>query len=107
MKILVTGGCGYIGSILIPKLLNNGHKIVSVDNQLFGNFLPKNKNLKNIKMDIRDLNRLSLKKIDTIIHLSSISNDPMAELDKNLSWETSSLGTLRLINFASKHKVRR
>ncbi len=107
MKILVTGGCGYVGSILIPKLLQKGHKVISIDIQFFGNFLPKNKNLKNIKMDIRDLNRLSLKKIDTIIHLASISNDPMADLDKNLSWETSSLGTLSLINFAFKHKVKR
>ena len=49
MKILVTGGCGYIGTTLIPKLLGAGHKVLSIDNQLFGNFLPKHKNLKNIK----------------------------------------------------------
>ena len=52
MKILVTGGCGYIGSLLIPKLLSKNHEIISVDKQWFGNFLPKNKKLKNIKMDI-------------------------------------------------------
>ncbi len=38
MRILVTGGCGYIGSVLIPRLLDNKHKVLSVDNQLFGNF---------------------------------------------------------------------
>ena len=39
MKILITGGCGYIGSVLIPKLLGAGHEVLSIDNQLFGNFL--------------------------------------------------------------------
>jgi len=107
MKILVTGGCGYVGSILIPKLLKKGHKVISVDNQLFGNFLPKNKNLENIKIDIRNLEKIYPKKIDAIIHLASIANDPMAELDKNLSWETSTLGSLILINFALKNKIKR
>ncbi len=41
MKILVTGGCGYVGSALIPKLLKDGHKIISVDTKWFGDFLPK------------------------------------------------------------------
>ena len=48
MKILVTGGCGYKGSILIPKLLKLGHKVVSIDTQWFGNYLINHKNLKNI-----------------------------------------------------------
>ena len=49
MNILITGGCGYKGSILIPKLLSEGHKIRNIDNQWFGNYLGKHKNLKNIK----------------------------------------------------------
>ena len=53
MKILVTGGCGYTGSILIPKLLKKGFKVLSVDTKWFGDYLPKHKNLKNIKFDIR------------------------------------------------------
>jgi nucleoside-diphosphate-sugar epimerase len=107
MKILVTGGCGYIGSVLIPKLIKNKHKIICVDNQWFGNFLPKHPNLKNLKMDIRNIDQLSLKGVDTIIHLASIANDPMADLDKNLSWETSALSTFKLMNQAIKYKVRR
>ena len=47
MRILVTGGCGYIGSVLIPKLLSKNHEVISVDNQLFGNFLGREKKLKN------------------------------------------------------------
>ena len=48
MKILVTGGCGYVGSILIPKLLNKNHKVINIDNQWFGNYLKKHKNLLNL-----------------------------------------------------------
>ena len=49
MKILITGGCGYIGSKLIPNLLGEGHKIINIDTQWFGNYLTKNKTLKTIK----------------------------------------------------------
>ena len=107
MKILVTGGCGYKGSVLIPKLLKKKYKVISVDTQWFGNFLPKHKNLKNIKMNINDIEKISLKGVNTIIHLASIANDPMAELNKNISWETSALGTFRLINHAIASKVKR
>ena len=107
MKILVTGGSGYKGSILIPKLLKLGHKVVSLDTQWFGNYLPKHKNLKNIKLDVNQIEKIDLKNINTIIHLASIANDPMAELDKNLSWEVSALGTLRLLNAAIKAKVKK
>ena len=107
MKILVTGGCGYKGSILIPKLLKQSHKVISIDTQWFGNFLPKHKNLKNIKMNVNDIDKISLKGVNTIIHLASIANDPMAELNKNLSWETSALGTFKLLNHAINNKVRR
>ena len=107
MKILVTGGSGYKGSVLIPKLLELNHKVVSLDTQWFGNYLPKHKNLKNIKFDIKDIEKFNLKNIDTIIHLASIANDNMSELDKNLSWETSSLATYKLLEKAIEAKVKR
>ncbi|MAT36814.1 MAG: NAD-dependent epimerase/dehydratase [Acidimicrobiaceae bacterium] len=107
MKILVTGGCGYVGSALIPKLLKDGHKIISVDTKWFGDFLPKNKNLLNLKLDLKDIEKINLKDVEAIIHLASISNDPMAELDKNLSWEISALSTYKLLEHAKKFNVKR
>ena len=61
MNILITGGCGYKGSILIPKLLNNKHKVTNVDTQWFGNNLNKHKNLKNLKKNILDITNEDLK----------------------------------------------
>ena len=107
MKILVTGGSGYKGSVLIPKLLKLKHKVISLDTQWFGNHLTKHKNLKNIKFDIRDIENFNFKNIDTVIHLASIANDNMSELDKNLSWETSSLATYQLLEKAVQAKVKR
>ncbi len=107
MNILITGGCGYIGTVLIPKLLKDGHHITNIDTQWFGNYLPKHKKLTNIKSDISNINKLNIKKIDCCIHLASIANDPMADLDKNLSWETSALNTYNLMEFLKKKKTKR
>lgn len=107
MKILVTGGCGYIGSVLIPKLLLQNHSIINIDTMWFGNYLPKHKKLTNYKLDLAEINKLKLPKIDCCIHLASIANDPMAEIDKNLSWETSALNTYKLLEYLKKIKTKR
>ena len=107
MKILVTGGSGYKGAVLIPKLLKKGHKVINIDKQWFGLNLKNNKNLKNFRLDVLDIKDKHMKNVDAVIHLASIANDPMAELDKNLSWETSALGTKILMDLAIKHRVKR
>lgn len=107
MKILVTGGCGYVGSVLLPKLINDGHKIINFDTRWFGNYLPKHKNLINIKSNISNIDKYQFKNIDACIHLASIANDPMAELDKNLSWETSALNSYKLLEYLKKNRIKR
>jgi nucleoside-diphosphate-sugar epimerase len=107
MKILVTGGCGYVGTILIPKLLKDGHNIISVDTKWFGDYLPKHNRLKNIKSDVSNIKNLNISKVDCCIHLASIANDPMVELDKSLSWETSALNTFSLMEFLKSIKSKR
>ena len=93
MKILVTGGCGYKGSVLVLSLLEKGHQVISIDTQWFGNYLPLNSNLKNIKGDIRDTSKIDLKGVDVVIHLANIANDPAVELKPNLSWEVNVLAS--------------
>ena len=107
MKILITGACGYQGTKLIPLLLSKKHKVTAIDTQWFGNKLKKNKNLKNYKKNIFDIKKNDLKEIDVIIHLASIANDPMGDLNKNLTWEVSCLGTMQLLELAVKNKVKK
>ena len=106
MNILITGGCGYTGSVLTETLLNLDHKVTVVDTQWFGNYLAPNKNLKIIKKDIRETESIDLKNIDSIIHLANIANDPGVELNPLLSWEVNVLATQRLIDKASKNNIK-
>ena len=105
MKILITGGSGYIGSNLIPRLLAKKHKVINVDTQWFGHYLKNSQNLKNYKMSYSKIDKIKDKNIDVVIHLASIANDPMAEIDKNLSWETSALNTYKLLEFMKYRKT--
>jgi len=100
MNILVTGGCGYVGTNLVNKLLEEGYIVRVVDVMWFGNFLQNHKNLVVIKKDIRNIDEVSIKGIDTIIHLASIANDPTSELDPKLTWETNVLAVMRLVEMA-------
>lgn len=88
MKILVTGACGYKGSVLVPKLLAAGHRVVAFDIMWFGNYLPVDESgLEIVKGDIRDIDAVPLSGVDAIIHLSSVANDPCGDLDPKLTWE--------------------
>lgn len=106
MKILVTGGCGYIGTELIKVLLKKNHKIISVDKKIFGDHLPRHKNLKNIKLCVSKINNKILKEVDTVIHLAAISNDPAAILNSKITWETNVLYTLHLLNVCKMAKIK-
>jgi len=106
MKILVTGGCGYKGSVLIPKLLADGHNVVSVDTQWFGNSLREHPNLANLKLEIRDSDTLPLDGVDAVIHLANIANDPAVELNPNLSWEVNVLAGQQLADRAARAGVK-
>ncbi len=96
MNILVTGGCGYIGTLLTHKLLEDGHSLTVVDTQWFGNFLTKHPKLKILKIDIRETDLIPLDEVDVVIHLANIANDPSVELNPNLSWEVNVLASQQL-----------
>ena len=107
MRILVTGGCGYKGHVLIPKLLTKGHQVRVFDTEWFGNFHEKHPQLETIVGDVNAPNSLKLEDIDAIIHLASIANDPCGDIDPKLTWETSCLATMKLADEASKAGVKR
>ena len=104
-KILVTGGQGYKGSVLVPKLLASGHRITSLDTGWFGNYLNPHENLEVLEQDIRNVSGLDLTGYDTVIHLASIANDPCGDLNPKLTWEVSGLATMRLADLAARHGV--
>jgi nucleoside-diphosphate-sugar epimerase len=107
MKILVTGGCGYKGHVLVPKLLAKGHEVISFDLQWFGNYLVPHPNLTVIKGDVRHIETIPLDGVDCIIHLSSIANDPCGDLNPQLTWEVSALATMQWADQAKRRGIKR
>jgi len=106
MHILITGGCGYTGTLLTNDLINLGHKVTVVDIQWFGNYLVPRKNLKIEKIDIRNHEKIPLQGVDTVVHLANIANDPSVELNARLSWEVNVLATQKLIENSVKNKIK-
>ena len=107
MKILVTGACGYKGTVLAPKLLAAGHEVVGFDIMWFGNFLQPHPRLRIVKGDVRNIDEIPLDGVDAIIHLSSVANDPCGDLDPKLTWEISCLATTQLADRAARRGIRR
>ena len=85
-KIFITGGAGYVGSLLVPILLKDGYIVTVYDLMIYGNTLNPHPNLKIIKADLRDQKTLSesLKNQNIVLHLACISNDPSFELNPSL-----------------------
>jgi nucleoside-diphosphate-sugar epimerase len=106
MKVLVTGGCGYKGSVLVPKLLQEGYQVVVVDTCWFGNYLGKHKNLTVINEDIRNVDIIPIAGVGAIIHLANIANDPSVKLNPYVSWEVNVLATMRLADKAARENVK-
>jgi nucleoside-diphosphate-sugar epimerase len=107
MHLLVTGACGYKGSVLVPKLLAAGHRVTALDIMWFGNFLAPHPALTVLERDVRDTDGIDLAGMEAVVHLASIANDPCGDLDPKLTWEVSALATMRLADRAARHGVRR
>jgi nucleoside-diphosphate-sugar epimerase len=98
MRILLTGSHGYKGSVLLPKLWMAGHDVITLDTGWFGG-------APDIKADIREIK--TLPKVDCIIHLANIANDPCGELDSKLTWEVNGLATVFLCEAAVNAGIHR
>ena len=103
--VLVTGACGYIGSVLTPLLVAKGHRVRAFDTQWFGQHLAPHENLTVVKGDVRTLDDAQLAGVDAIIHLASIANDPCGELNAKVRWEVDAFSTLQLADKAVRHRV--
>lgn len=106
MKLLVTGGCGFVGTVLTNKLLDDGHDVIVIDTQWFGNHLKPHARLEVLKEDVRNTNAIPLQGIDAVLHLANIANDPGVELNPTLSWEVNVLAAQQLADRALRHGVK-
>lgn len=106
MNLLVTGGCGYVGTVLTDALLNDGHKVTVIDTQWFGNYLLPHSNLQILREDVRNVDNIPLAGIDVILHLANIANDPAVEINPSLSWEVNVLAAQQLADRAERAGVR-
>jgi len=109
MKVLVTGNLGYIGSVLVPTLINEGHEVIGFDIGYYKDCILYDDKIcfKQINKDIRDVSADDLFGIDAIIHLAALSNDPLGELSPGLTEEINLFGTLKIAELAKKVGVKR
>jgi nucleoside-diphosphate-sugar epimerase len=111
--VLVTGGAGYVGSVLVPKLLNQGYQVKVLDLYIYGDAslsaVRHNPNLEEIRGDIRNTELLKehLPGTDAVIHLACISNDPSFELNPELGKSINYDAFMPLVNIARDSGVRR
>ena len=110
MKVLVTGHDGYIGTILVPMLQSAGHEVVGLDNELFHDCVfgrPQVARIKQLRLDIRDVQREHLEGFDAVIHLAGLSNDPLGDMRPELTYEINHLASTRLATLAKQAGVPR
>jgi len=111
MKVLVTGHLGYIGTVMVPKLIAAGHQVFGCDTDLYerctfaegGPIV----SVPTLREDVRYLKLGDVAGVDAIIHLAGLSNDPLSDLNPQLTYDINHLASVRLAELAKKAGVRR
>jgi nucleoside-diphosphate-sugar epimerase len=111
VRVLLTGHMGYIGTVLTPMLLNEGHEVVGFDTDLFsrctytpgGTIIP----IPRIFKDIREVRKADLSDFGAVIHLAALSNDPLGDLDPGLTDDINHLASVRLAEVSRSARVPR
>ena len=110
MKILLTGTEGYIGSLLAPMLMEQGHEIIAVDTGYYKvGWLYNGAELtaKTLNKDIRNLTIEDLQGVEAVVHLAELSNDPTGQLAPNITYDINHKGSVHLATLAKQANVRR
>jgi nucleoside-diphosphate-sugar epimerase len=109
MKILLTGSRGYIGTVMAPFLLKAGHEVVGIDTDLYRrcSFGPWRESIHTIEKDVRELRVSDVRGFDAVIHLAALSNDPLGDLNPNLTYDINHLASVRLAALAKEAGVPR
>ena len=109
MRVLVTGHKGYIGTVMVPMLLKEGHDVVGLDSDLYVrcNFGKYEDIVPNIQKDIRDVELSDLQGFEAVIHLAGLSNDPLGDLDPKLTFEINYMASVNLAKLAKEAGVKK
>ncbi len=109
MKVLVTGHLGYIGSILTPILLEEGFKVMGMDSDLYRNstFYDGLVDVPTLWKDIRDADIRDFDGVDAVVHLAALSNDPLGNLDPELTFDINYRASVHLAKVAREAGVER
>lgn len=109
MKVLVTGSGGYIGSVMVPALQRAGHDVVGLDCGFFEDcgFPVPLSSIRTIQRDLRDVQPEDVAGVDAVVHLAALSNDPLGDLDADLTREINHLASVRLARLSRDAGVQR
>lgn len=109
MKVLVTGHLGYIGTVLVPMLLDQGHEVCGLDSDLFERctFAGGIVEVPNNRKDVRDVESEDLEGFEAVIHLAGLSNDPLGDYRPGLTDEINAKASVRLARLAKEAGAKR
>jgi len=111
MRVLVTGHNGYVGTVLVPMLLKAGHDVVGLDSNLYqaATFGDENAtaSIPAIQRDVRDVTHADLDGVDAILHLAGLSNDPLGDLNPELTYEINHQASVRMAKMAKELGIER
>ncbi|MCE5328559.1 MAG: SDR family oxidoreductase [Planctomycetaceae bacterium] len=109
MRVMLTGNKGYIGMVLAPMLARAGHEVVGLDSDLYRDctFGAQGQEFPTLIKDVRDVEESDLKGFDAVLHLAGLSNDPLGDLNPDLTMEINWQASVRLAKLARSAGVRR
>lgn len=109
MRVLLTGHKGYIGAVAAPLLRVAGHEVSGLDTDLYGgcDFGNESEAIPEVRKDLRELTRADLEGFDAVVHLAALSNDPLGNLDSQLTYDINHLASVKLAELAKEAGVKR
>ena len=109
MRVMVTGNRGYIGTVMVPRLLARGHEVAGLDSDLYRTctFGEEPVDVPTVRKDIRDVEAGDVEGFDALVHLAALSNDPLGNLDPEVTFEINYRASVRLAELAKQAGVSR
>lgn len=111
MRVMLTGHNGYVGSIMLPMLINAGHDVIGLDTYYYENATFGEDNtppsIPTIRKDIRDISESDMEGVEAVLHLAALSNDPLGDLNPDLTFEINHRASVHLAKLAKKSGAQR